>query len=303
MYPTATEDIAYNIPEGKGLEGHLFDGLPVRHVSTSNDVKTLKLEESDNAFSRFNQLVVMYLASSKAGRLTPTKEPAWDLANIGDSRGDRTIPICFSEYRFVDFNFFLVLQARFFKDFPNWRILHVESKDREDLSLAIYPDAISVGSHLSIGEDVQDSLSNWNEKVEERRNILDDSLIKQLTLVESILQSHDIDHWHISTPILLATFRELRDEDQVLSSWFLLDNKDRETGHFIDEWVEEEEWYPIHENGSIGCVYAGSSDTEMWLQHISTPNANNLEVILSSVDENRIFRCHAEDIIEIRGAN
>jgi len=282
-YPKASAYIAYNVPSDGILEDMPLDDPSTKTVVVHPGIGAVIWEESEAALRVADQCIRKYLRNAKVPALSPTREPTWDLSNTGDCMGDRTVPTIFSYHPFVDERFFNFMASCFFTQFPDWRLLHVETSDALDLSLAIYPDAISVG-HREASQDIPGELSLWRDRVDAYRRVSEQRKIQQLDFLESLLKSRTPSFWKSEAPSVLAVFDHdydaEEDDEPLWTVWILIKGESAHSTDISAEGLMESDCFKVGRKGNLEPFDGHSSSTGLWLRGVVVPPANEIVIDL-----------------------
>lgn len=294
-YPSAADyPIAYNVLEGGVLSDSPLEGQPIRLVNSPQTIKALSWDESNRISKRIYGSVKEFVRDLQFPKLTELHEMTWSLANIGDPLGDRTLPIVFNHLPLVDVELISLLQSGVFLEFPEWRVLHCESRDTLDLNLAVYPDAISIG-HEVFDRNFQDHLSRWRREVRAFREPLDGPIRRQLNVLQRAILERSRGQWSNLAPIIMSAFDNHNGDRSFQSIWLLLRSDseyDLEISASTD--VCEGSSYPVMNNGRIGELLSPASPSGMWIRQIVVPTRDSHVVSVRGESGNVIatFQVH-----------
>lgn len=271
-YPSAADyPIAYNVLEGGVLLDSPLKGQSVRLVNSCQPIKALSWDESNRISKRVYGSVKEFVRDLQFPKLTELHERTWSLANVGDPLGDRTLPIVFNHLPLADVELVSRVQSGVLREFPEWRVLHCESRDTLALNLAVYPDAISVG-HEVFDRDFEDHLSRWRRDVRAFREPLDGPIRRQLSVLQRAILERPWGQWRRSAPLIMSAFDNHNGDRSFQSIWLLLRSDseyDLEINALDD--VFEGNCYPILNNGRIGELLGPASPSGMWIRQIVVP--------------------------------
>ena len=294
-YPSAADyPIAYNVLDGGVLSDSPLEGQPVRLVNSCQPIKALSWNESNRISKRAYRSVKEFVRNLQFPKLTELHERVWSLANVGDPIGDRTLPMVFNHLPLADVELISLLQSGVLLEFPEWRVLHCESRDTLDLNLAVYPDAISVG-HEVFDRDFQDHLSRWRRDVRAFREPLDGPMRRQLNVLQRAILERPRGHWSRSAPVIMSAFDNHNGDRSFQSIWLLLrsDSEYELEINALDN-VCEGNSYPIMNNGRIGELLGPASPSGMWIRQIVVPTRDSHVVSVRGESGNVIasFQVH-----------
>jgi hypothetical protein len=296
-YPPAADfTVAYNIPDdaaGADMEVEICD---YRIVRTAHRVPPFSLDEHDAIDALTDKTVRRYLKQTRHRKWDELHDYVWSLPSIGDAKGERSLEIVV-EPRMLTHRFVEELQDNVLGCFPLWRIRITQYSDRPDLAVAVYPDAVSIGTESFRGS------KDIKQRIDELRNVLEamrlDSIKYRLRqfkhvcwLVPEVMKAMS------SGPITVVAAFDNHDGDfSEQAVWLLQTDVVTSASPVPDgDEVVTGETYPVSDRGSVGPRFHRGS-APLWLQEWIFPLALPRTITLREVEGSNIYDARIERTI------
>ncbi|MDZ4818922.1 MAG: hypothetical protein SGJ20_08125 [Planctomycetota bacterium] len=273
-YPAASEEVIYNIRPGELFEGSNLESLP--YVFDTEKMEPLDEYEPEYAHELVLRRVALYVNDRRLPKPTPLRWPTWSSDCIGDPTGDRTVPVI-SPLPLLTADFIEFVQQRILQQIPNWRLRYCEASDQPDLTLAIYPNAISVGNSPPV-KDGTKQIQELRQRLEVREETVHGELIRQLREVQPLIRRKSPRHWRTAGVAALAKFEKADTAEPLQTIWLV------QAGRSSAEVAVAPEYevylsgnvYPITRSGKIGQIYGQMwrSPTHLWVRQLECRKAD-----------------------------
>jgi len=276
-YPNAADWVAYNVPAGGLLPDSNLENQPFIYAGSVAEVGPLQWGEACGVHEYVYRAIAKYRRASKLPLLTATCESTWSRLSVGDPLGDRTVPVVFTSFALIDERFVSFLQSDILTKYPLWRIVHCEDSDRPDLNLAVYPDAVSVGSGLA-SRNTARCLDTWREGIARFQEPRVGPRRRQLEFVQARVLSSPPKIWKSSAPVVIAAFDNDDGDRTVQAVWLVVYGKSPFDDCVDGEDLQEGDFYSISRNGRIGELTAFKSPTRLWIRQVVFPKRHSQRI-------------------------